>query len=332
MANRYHFIFSGTIWWIASAIVLLVIIIGCFGGHRVLRKPFAPVAAALNPLGPLVDEEIMLRQEIRQLRIQITQEKRRCFSKNCTNEDDKVNRTETQPDNFDPVSPTDSSSNETTPSSGPKQTEAYPSAVVFILDSSVTMGLHVNTGPNIEKPLIEGLKKGDAESEKKLQDYLGRTESRRLDRAKEALIDILNTMPKTLPTGLVLTKDCDSTQEVPLSTPSSSLVRYIQDAGYGGGKSLALAFSKALSMTANHSKTTNIVIITDGADTCDDDLCKKIQALNHSEVHKIHLINMGRTEPFKCLLKTNSGKIYQPITTQSLKKILTNIVMPDSTV
>ena len=327
MKTPNHSIFSSPGWWIASAILLAVILFGCLGGHKFLLIVYEPAAGAINPLIPLLKEETTLRAEITELATRITAEKRRCVVQDCTE-----GRT---PGNSRPpiaaASPDNPSHKNPAGTPMPGKNKKHLASVVFVLDCSVTMGLHVNTGPNVEHALIKGLKNDDPQAETKLQDFLKRTDTRRLDRAKAALIDTLNVMPGATAAGLVFTKDCGDTGVVSAVKPAAALVPHIRKLQYGGGKSLSLAFTKALGMIGSRGKNGSIIIITDGADSCDEDLCQRISGLNKKSAPEINLINMGRTEPFKCLSKNAFVKIYSPVTAKGFKETLIRVTNPTST-
>ncbi len=282
---------------------------------------YEPAAVIINPLPPLVKEETRLRNEISELTVWITREKRRCAVKDCS-KNQSPETTSLPPVDVTPRQP---SVKEPADTPKPPPQKEHVDGLIFVVDCSVTMGLHVNTGPNVEQNLIKGLKNGDPQAEEKLQNFLNRTDARRIDRIKSALIDTLNAMPKTTEVGLVFTKDCGDTRVVPATKPPNALASQIQKLQYGGGKSLSLAFTKALKMVRLWKKNGTIIIITDGADTCDQNLCQTVSELKKKLAPKVHLINMGRTERFNCLAK-RSFTIHSPITENDLGQILKRIV------
>ena len=301
---------AGRFWWTLSALLFVLMLVGSLGIHRHLAS-LPLLIAPDNAMRSLIKEEIALRKEISTLRMRITQEKRRCLLSNCGSG--------RSADGTPPTPRTD------TPDRMPEQ-NGHP-ALVFVMDCSETMGLHVNTGPNVEKPLLEGLRKGSQDARWQLQDYLGRTTDRRIDRVRHALIDVLEKIPAAVPVGLVSTRECDRIDAVPPAAARDGILQALRAAVHQGHKPLAAAVERGLALLGPQRSHGVLIIITDGADTCGNDLCRTMQGLQSGAVpREVHLVNMGRTADFKCLSQAPFGTVHQPMGPKSLAPVLARIV------
>ncbi len=302
---------SSPLWWVASFLLLSLISWGCWGGCRFfIGAPFFSVGLS-NKQRDFYREEVSLRRQIVELRALIIQKKRHCYVVDCLSSEELAD-----PNDKSVVQGVKGSDFEIPDSLAVPG--AVNNGVVLLFDTSETMGLHVNTGPNVENRL-----KSKRESE--MKEFLQRTTRRRIGRVRDVVSEVLTKIEWSGVDGFVETESC-GTVKVVSAPPPNILKKTVNELAFQEKKPLALALRKSIEMVSRQGKGGSIIAFTDGRDECQQDPCQVFRQAKKERQHQIQLFlfNMGETENFTCLQR-QGAVIYQPKSKKELQKELEKI-------
>ncbi|MCB0644702.1 MAG: VWA domain-containing protein, partial [Phaeodactylibacter sp.] len=153
--------------------------------------------------------------------------------------------------------------------------------------------------------------------------------------ASDVLASTVGKLPENQPIGLIAyghrTKgDCDDIEYlVELSNRSkTNITKAVEGINPIGKTPLARSATMAInSLKANQTKAT-LILITDGIESCDGDLCKVVAEAKASGIDfKLHIVGFGlkdgEKEQLKCAAKAGDGNYYDAMDAAALNDGLT---------
>lgn len=152
----------------------------------------------------------------------------------------------------------------------------------------------------------------------------------RLETAKKSLQDVVLTLD-TQKTNLSLSsfgRQCDVKTEVKATANSDYFIQKAQNLSAHGYTPLAKAIRNASDLISTTNKTTNLVLISDGHETCGGDPCKEMAALmaKHPNVDiKTFIIGYDLDEYAKAQFQCLGGKYFDAKNSKDLSDALNAI-------
>jgi Ca-activated chloride channel family protein len=153
--------------------------------------------------------------------------------------------------------------------------------------------------------------------------------------ASSVLTSAVNNLPADQNIGLIAyghrrKGDCDDIQYlVDLSNNAKEKVtNAVNDINPIGKTPLARSANIAIESLKTSGRAATIILITDGIESCDGDLCKVITDARASGIDfKLHIVGFGlkegEKEPLKCAANAGGGNYYDADNTAGLSSVLT---------
>ena len=221
---------------------------------------------------------------------------------------------------------------------GPKQCPASdPSEVIMVFDTSGSMNYNLNVPPRAEQELDSLIRRRDAvlsqgllgmfsaaPLNRKIESIMKNLRTMpgtdRIDVAKPAAITLIDSLPEKVSTTLLtFGKQCGQIRRLgPIDAERrGALKQHIRSLVADGTTPLADAI-QAVAKVADGGKTpeksVNVVVLTDGFDSCQRDPCAAAKAVKRALPHGyISVIAASRNlEPLRCIAEIGGGLFMQP--------------------
>lgn len=138
-------------------------------------------------------------------------------------------------------------------------------------------------------------------------------EPRRISAAKQSAISVAKQIPPDVNVGLVLIKDCPSGVVVrkPAAGGRNQLLNQLQTISPDAGTPLANGVAQAGSLVDGVNREAVILVVSDGAESCNGDPCAIAAQLARSKPHlKINVVDIQGTGAGNCLATSTGGKVF----------------------
>ncbi|NQW11256.1 MAG: VWA domain-containing protein [Alphaproteobacteria bacterium] len=204
--------------------------------------------------------------------------------------------------------------------------------MVFIVDGSVSMGLHASITPGQEAALDQRIEAGDQGARSEYRAWMAKPGAKRLDVAKKAFIETLSKIEKATNVGVVAFRDCKEISSTgPVSyTERSRLISSVVGLSVRRGGDTPIAGSLEAAAAMLGSAGGHIVLVTDGQETCGRSACATARAMkSRLESLTIDVIDLSGRSDAACLAELTGGRIVVPTALDhlaSLDPVLTNLV------
>ena len=159
--------------------------------------------------------------------------------------------------------------------------------------------------------------------DKNLTNELRQYGPKRVNVAKPLMEKLIQETPESAELGLVAFSDCGdiSKQFSGAGAARSPLLRLVRRLEPSGGTPIAKSLSVAGSMIDGTSadKPGIIVLVTDGAESCQADPCAVARKIKSSKPWAVvHVVKMGPEGSSNCVAKETGGKVYNPTSVDEL--------------
>lgn len=158
--------------------------------------------------------------------------------------------------------------------------------------------------------------------------------STKVEIARNVLSETINGLDQTRPLGLVVyghreEGNCDDIEYItPLSTSArASITTEINNIKPLGRTPLARSAKLVIEELENTSQNATIILITDGIESCDGDLCEVIQTAKAAGLNfRLHIVGFGivgeDTNPLQCAAQAGGGQYYDAQDGKALSAML----------
>lgn len=205
--------------------------------------------------------------------------------------------------------------------------------VILVLDASSSMNWPFALDPNFEAQLWQAALNRSRGSRQQFEMMLRQMEmmggAQRIDVARQSLAQLVNVTPQDIDLGLVVFNQCGRTQPGRIYGPGErgALVSRIQSARVDNSTALGEALHVARSMIQGGrtpDEPVNLVLVSDGRDSCDADPCAVARALKaefpYLYIHVIALTSL--VEPLRCIANATGGELIMPQNSTALAAAL----------
>ncbi len=195
---------------------------------------------------------------------------------------------------------------------GEKRTDA-----VLVLDASSSMGLPMSLDLAKANALMWGSQAGDPEAIEEFKRLLKlRNGDRRIDVARRALARIVDKAPADASPGVVVFGACTRAPRVLGRVGNANKARIlaaIRAIEPDEGTPLAAGLSKAASLVDGVDTPAVVVIISDGAESCDGDPCAVAKRLKRAKPQLIvNVVDITGEGAAACVAHATGGKVLIP--------------------
>lgn len=194
---------------------------------------------------------------------------------------------------------------------------------VFILDGSLSMGLPLWVGAELEDQLDAGILNKDASARRRYRELLAEPGPKRITRAREAFAAAAQDLPTWVELGLVVFRECKDIRKVGVFPPEerSQAVKYVSSLIPRGRTPIAQSLRAAAEMLGDGPSS--IILLTDGREFCNADPCAAA-----AEIHAKHpttpisVIDISGQAKAECIASATGGRVYSPSATDDLARVL----------
>ncbi|MBT6139448.1 MAG: VWA domain-containing protein [Rhodospirillaceae bacterium] len=195
------------------------------------------------------------------------------------------------------------------------QAGGFDLPVIFIVDGSVSMGLHASIPLGLEAALDARIDAGDDNARQEYRAWMAKPGPKRLDVAKMAFMATVPMIEESTKVGAVTFRDCDEVRAVgPVPADErSTLVGAITGLTVrrGGDTAIAralLATTSMLSPAGGH-----VILITDGGETCGGSPCEIAAGMKiRFPSLVIDVIDLSGKSNTACVADLTGGRVLVP--------------------
>lgn len=183
--------------------------------------------------------------------------------------------------------------------------------VVMVFDISGSMGLPMDMDADLAKQLMARAIAGDVDAMRELSSLSKQSGEKRIDHAKVAVSEVVNSLPGDIDTGLVLVGDCSGAISHKFYAPPArgEMLSLIDSLTPQQGTPLARGVERAGNMISASVSEGVIVLISDGQDSCGGDPCAVALALAQAKPNvKINVVDIGGSGAGQCLADATGGR------------------------
>ncbi|TXL77088.1 VWA domain-containing protein [Vineibacter terrae] len=191
--------------------------------------------------------------------------------------------------------------------------------LTVIIDGAASMNMPSGLNAAQEEGLTARSRRGDRTAASEIKTLIQTPGPKRLDDAKQAVVQVIPQLPTDVRLGFVVFDDCRAIQDFGFfgGNDRARLIALIQGKVAKGGTPLA----RAIETAANGMRSANgtIVVFSDGRDSCGGNVCAVAQRLHAAKPGvKVHVIDVaGSAEDSTCLATITGGKMYPATSAQA---------------
>ena len=198
--------------------------------------------------------------------------------------------------------------------------------MVVMFDASGSMALNIAATPEDEKWLgrmkqrasLPGYRLTEAEVARYAQLT---AEPTRITIARQATINVVRRLPRDVRTGLVAAENCPTATNMGrfAAGQSGQLINRLSQLIPKGGTPLGDGLYEAGQLVDGVTREATILLVSDGAESCNGDPCYVAQQLKKAKPHlKINVVDIGGTGAANCVAAATGGKVYTATTVNEL--------------
>jgi hypothetical protein len=198
--------------------------------------------------------------------------------------------------------------------------------MVVMFDSSGSMELNISATAEDEKWLGQLKQRagrpGFRPSPSEIARYEQLTaEPTRISIARQATIGVVQRLPRDVQTGLVVAETCPTANNMGRFSASQrgQMINRLSQLTPKGGTPLGDGLYEAGQLVDGVTREAMILLVSDGAESCNGDPCYVAQQLKKVKPHlKINVVDIGGTGAANCVAAATGGKVY---TATSVKEL-----------
>ncbi len=181
---------------------------------------------------------------------------------------------------------------------------------IFILDGSLSMGLPLWVGAELEDRLDAGILAREPGARRRYRELLAEPGPKRITRAREAFAAAAKALPSRVELGLVVFRECKDIRQVGIFPPDerSQAVDYVRSVIPRGRTPIADSLRAAAEMFGDGQGS--IVLLTDGREFCNGDPCAAA-----AEIHAEHpgtpisIVDISGQAKAECIAAATGGRV-----------------------
>ena len=198
--------------------------------------------------------------------------------------------------------------------------------MVVMFDSSGSMDLNISATPEDEKWLGQLKQRASRPGYRPTPAEIARyeqltAEPTRISIARQATIGVIQRLPRDVQSGLVVAETCPNANNMGRFPPSQrgQMINRLSQLTPKGGTPLGDGLYEAGQLVDGVTREAMILLVSDGAESCNGDPCYVAQQLKKAKPHlKINVVDIGGTGAANCVAAATGGKVY---TATSVKEL-----------
>lgn len=198
--------------------------------------------------------------------------------------------------------------------------------MVVMFDSSGSMDLNISATPEDEKWLGQLKQRASRPGYRPTPSEMARyeqltAEPTRISIARQATIGVVQRLPRDVQSGLVVAETCPNANNMGRFPPSQrgQMINRLSQLTPKGGTPLGDGLYEAGQLVDGVTREAMILLVSDGAESCNGDPCYVAQQLKKAKPHlKINVVDIGGTGAANCVAAATGGKVY---TATSVKEL-----------
>lgn len=198
--------------------------------------------------------------------------------------------------------------------------------MVVMFDSSGSMDLNISATPEDEKWLGQLKQRASRPGYRPTPSEIARyeqltAEPTRISIARQATIGVVQRLPRDVQSGLVVAESCPNANNMGRFPPSQrgQMINRLSQLTPKGGTPLGDGLYEAGQLVDGVTREAMILLVSDGAESCNGDPCYVAQQLKKAKPHlKINVVDIGGTGAANCVAAATGGKVY---TATSVKEL-----------
>ena len=198
--------------------------------------------------------------------------------------------------------------------------------MVVMFDASGSMDLNISATPEDEKWLGQLKQRASRPGYRPTPSEMARyeqltTEPTRISIARQATIGVVQRLPRDVQSGLVVAESCPNATNMGRFPPSQrgQMINRLSQLTPKGGTPLGDGLYEAGQLVDGVTREAMILLVSDGAESCNGDPCYVAQQLKKAKPHlKINVVDIGGTGAANCVAAATGGKVY---TATSVKEL-----------
>lgn len=198
--------------------------------------------------------------------------------------------------------------------------------MVVMFDSSGSMDLNISATPEDEKWLGQLKQRASRPGYRPTPAEMARyeqltAEPTRISIARQATIGVVQRLPRDVQSGLVVAETCPNANNMGRFPPSQrgQMINRLSQLTPKGGTPLGDGLYEAGQLVDGVTREAMILLVSDGAESCNGDPCYVAQQLKKAKPHlKINVVDIGGTGAANCVAAATGGKVY---TATSVKEL-----------
>ena len=198
--------------------------------------------------------------------------------------------------------------------------------MVVMFDASGSMALNIAATPEDEKWLGRLKQRASLPGYRLTDSEIARherltAEPTRIAIARQATINVVRRLPRDVRTGLVVAENCPTATNMGrfAAGQSGQLINRLSQLTPKGGTPLGDGLYEAGQLVDGVTREATILLVSDGAESCNGDPCYVAQQLKKAKPHlKINVVDIGGTGAAACVAAATGGKVYTATTVNEL--------------
>jgi hypothetical protein len=198
--------------------------------------------------------------------------------------------------------------------------------MVVMFDASGSMALNLAATPEDEKWLGRLNQRASLPGYRLTASEIARYERltadpTRISIARQATINVVRRLPRDVRTGLVVAENCPTATNMGRfpAGQSGQLINRLSQLTPKGGTPLGDGLYEAGQLVDGVTREATILLVSDGAESCNGDPCYVAQQLKRAKPHlKINVVDIGGTGAAACVAAATGGKVYTATTVSEL--------------
>jgi hypothetical protein len=198
--------------------------------------------------------------------------------------------------------------------------------MVVMFDASGSMALNIEATPEDEKWLGQLKQRASLPGYRLTDSEMARYERltadpTRISIARQATINVVRRLPRDVRTGLVVAENCPTATNMGrfAAGQSGQLINRLSQLTPKGGTPLGDGLYEAGQLVDGVTREATILLVSDGAESCNGDPCYVAQQLKKAKPHlKINVVDIGGTGAAACVAAITGGKVYTAKTVNEL--------------
>lgn len=196
---------------------------------------------------------------------------------------------------------------------------------VFILDGSLSMGLPLWVGADLEDQLDRGMLNKEPGARRRYRELLAEPGPKRITRAREAFAAAATGLPSWVELGLVVFRECKDIRKVGIfeEDERARAVAYVRSLIPRGRTPIAQSLRAAATMLGDGPSS--IILLTDGREFCGGDPCAAAAEIHARYPHTpINVVDISGQAKAQCIAEATGGRVYTPGAGDDLARVVHN--------